>query len=784
MENRIGKRIEHYRLKTGMTQQEAADCLGISRSVYSEIENGTREPIAAEIGQLASLFQIRTDSLIYGEDASEPDLQHSLPFKLLTSLQGYFEVNLSENEIIGNVIEMTGRGNQKILRLETADGTRFSYDMFQQWFAENLLVSTPKQFLEKSSRDYLISCLQSGKGVADLLCTARSTEGEYRDLRLTYYLSEDFKGDIYAICLATSFTDSAYSRQFTEIATKLSESFEGIFYVNTDDDTYVALKMKGAFYNITQNISGHNFFQNTMNHSLGVVHDDDYSFVKDFLQKDHLLDKLDSGNITSTIFQLQVNGKAVFYRLRVSRSEYDDHHILLALENVSEFVINERIQNKQLMRDKRIIEVLSSEYSSVYYVDLSENSFEIYKQNNKYVSALIADDNSSLSYTDAFRKCVEEIVYEPDQSAMMKAGSIYNILAVLKEHPSFSTIYRAKKNNGASYCEMKIARVGNDPMPTHVVIGFADNSAEKAREIEKEKNISVILQLTNNFEAVFDVDIRSGRFTCYSESDIFAGKSFFKYIESDDLFQGIADAADRIAYVDDRPLLKTCLTREYLQNTLKTNAAFTMDVRLLIHGIPTWYQIKVVMDESSNGQKLIIGIFNIEEQRQKEYSQITKLEKLTREAQYDALTGIRNKNAYMLFETEMNRTMQKSAEGLAVALFDINDLKTVNDQLGHMEGDRLIRKVAGIICEVFQHSPVFRVGGDEFAVILSGRDFEQRNVLIDSIYRTSLDNIGTCEPVIACGISDRNENDRCLADVFARADEEMYRNKNYLKSIL
>ena len=73
------------------------------------------------------------------------------------------------------------------------------------------------------------------------------------------------------------------------------------------------------------------------------------------------------------------------------------------------------------------------------------------------------------------------MVYEPDRSAMMRAGSIYNILSVLKEHPSFSTIYRSKRNNGATYCEMKIARVGNDPMPTHVVIGFADNSAEKAR---------------------------------------------------------------------------------------------------------------------------------------------------------------------------------------------------------------------------------------------------------------------------------------------------------------
>ena len=61
----------------------------------------------------------------------------------------------------------------------------------------------------------------------------------------------------------------------------------------------------------------------------------------------------------------------------------------------------------------------------------------------------------------------------------------------------------------------------------------------------------------------------------------------------------------------------------------------------------------------------------------------------------------------------------------AAVLFDINNLKLVNDTQGHNAGDTYIRKATHIICQYFSHSQVFRIGGDEFAVVLEGQDFQE-----------------------------------------------------------
>ena len=54
---------------------------------------------------------------------------------------------------------------------------------------------------------------------------------------------------------------------------------------------------------------------------------------------------------------------------------------------------------------------------------------------------------------------------------------------------------------------------------------------------------------------------------------------------------------------------------------------------------------------------------------------------------------------------------------------DLNNLKTINDTYGHDKGNIAIMKLANMICEVFSKSPVFRIGGDEFAVILFKKDY-------------------------------------------------------------
>lgn len=160
-------------------------------------------------------------------------------------------------------------------------------------------------------------------------------------------------------------------------------------------------------------------------------------------------------------------------------------------------------------------------------------------------------------------------------------------------------------------------------------------------------------------------------------------------------------------------------------------------------------------------------------------------ETFKREANIDPLTNIRNKRAYDLAVAELD----EDSNPYAIVVFDLNELKAINDQYGHEKGNIAIQNVAKLICDVFQHSPVFRIGGDEFVAILTKRDYENRESLIEQ-FREEVRKAGENsdlkpweKPIAACGYAVYDEQrDDSAASVFKRADKNMYKNKKMLKS--
>ncbi len=151
----------------------------------------------------------------------------------------------------------------------------------------------------------------------------------------------------------------------------------------------------------------------------------------------------------------------------------------------------------------------------------------------------------------------------------------------------------------------------------------------------------------------------------------------------------------------------------------------------------------------------------------------------------DPLTGVKSKHAFLLQQKEFDASIaEKVAETFAVVVCDVNGLKVINDTLGHKAGDEYIQSASKMICDIFQHSPVYRTGGDEFAIILRGRDYLIRNELVLALHDRSVVHISTNEVVISGGLSDYNpEEDTCFHDVFERADNLMYEEKKLLKGM-
>jgi diguanylate cyclase (GGDEF)-like protein len=155
-----------------------------------------------------------------------------------------------------------------------------------------------------------------------------------------------------------------------------------------------------------------------------------------------------------------------------------------------------------------------------------------------------------------------------------------------------------------------------------------------------------------------------------------------------------------------------------------------------------------------------------------------------RMAAVDPLTGVKNKSSYTQWEERINEEIKKGdKESFAVVVCDINNLKAVNDLYGHKEGDTCIKNACDKICGVFSHSPVFRIGGDEFVVILSGEDFIVRNKLVEQINAVPRDHskIRMGETVSAGMAEYKKGQHLSLSSVFEDADKAMYERKQFLK---
>ena len=180
---------------------------------------------------------------------------------------------------------------------------------------------------------------------------------------------------------------------------------------------------------------------------------------------------------------------------------------------------------------------------------------------------------------------------------------------------------------------------------------------------------------------------------------------------------------------------------------------------------------------------LILLIRSIRAER-KAHEEERMIRDLNRKVFVDALTSVRNKGAFVNYVQELQNMLDKGEQiDFAVGVFDCDNLKQINDQNGHDKGDIYIRTASQLICRVFAHSPVFRTGGDEFAVVLLNDDFRNRDALIKQFEAEKREKCTSIsseweKPRVAMGIAVYDpQADGSVDDTLHRADKIMYENK-------
>ena len=240
-----------------------------------------------------------------------------------------------------------------------------------------------------------------------------------------------------------------------------------------------------------------------------------------------------------------------------------------------------------------------------------------------------------------------------------------------------------------------------------------------------------------------------------------------------------------INFVRDSTIDASLATHSYVdkgftfQDFLRANMFAILGVAMVIFLVIITLLIKSRRAERKAKQALR----DLRESLGREEKQKKELKATKKKAYVDPLTGVKNKNAYVEASDSLQRRITDGLEPeFTVAVFDVNDLKRVNDVEGHEAGDRHIKNASMIICDVFKRSPVFRIGGDEFMAILEGSDYENREELETTFNQIVDDHKEQGLVVVSAGFADFDpESDSTFKEVFQRADLLMYERKRFLK---
>ena len=168
-----------------------------------------------------------------------------------------------------------------------------------------------------------------------------------------------------------------------------------------------------------------------------------------------------------------------------------------------------------------------------------------------------------------------------------------------------------------------------------------------------------------------------------------------------------------------------------------------------------------------------------------------QIDNLSKRVFVDALTSARNKGG---FDEHILRLQEKidNKEPLefAVVIADCDNLKNINDRYGHDKGDVYIKTASQLICGIFKRSPVFRIGGDEFAVVLQNEDYNNRKALTE-LFENKADEICASaeneweQARVSIGMAEYDpQNDASVDDVIRRADKVMYERKRVRKEAI
>ena len=576
---------------------------------------------------------------------------------------------------------------------------------------------------------------------------------------------------------------------FNKIAEALLVDYSSVYYVNAVTNEYFWYSVNPEFHSLSLEQGGDDFFKNIIRDCKKVIYEEDqHIFLKD-IQKDNLLNAMKKGSMQNIEYRLMINGVPTWHSLRMIRGlDENADYFILGVINIDE-EYRRRAMEKEIARQRevynQITASLAGQYDTLYYIDIETSTYVEISSTDEYKKL-----NVPATGKDFFaesRRSIRKYVHPEDQESVLKLHYKDAMLLNLKHRNSFSMAYRLVVDNQVKHIRHTEIMSGDKK---HIIVCVENIDEEVRASLEfketKEKSVTysrIAESLASHYDLIYYIDVQTQHYIEFSSHKLY-GELDIKE-EGDDFFRIAEQNAERVIHPEDRDRIIAFVNRDNFISQLENNRCLVEDYRMVVDGGEPQYT-RMTVSMSSDKTHFIMCIENRQEAVRKEKELLQSLSMANEFARKDGLTGTRNKTAYHEYEKGLEQELYENKDlKFGIVICDLNDLKLINDTQGHKAGDDYIKSACKLICRVFAHSPVFRVGGDEFAVVLKGQDYVERGNLMDSFRRQIEENIRIGNgALVASGMAEyQSDSDRSVDDVFKRADSRMYEDKVHIKEL-
>ena len=455
--------------------------------------------------------------------------------------------------------------------------------------------------------------------------------------------------------------------------------------------------------------------------------------------------------------------------------------LLIGICVIHSFVEADERKEKEIYDN--IARSLAEDYEAMYYIDIETGQFREFSKNQEYASLNVPVIGKN--FYDETPYNVDKYVHPDDREFAKNLHRKETMLKNLEDRKSYSYKYRLMIDGQPRYYQFTVLRAKDD---RHFVL-YEKNiddeiTAEKMRLEDQKAQVSftqIAEILAVKYDVIYYVDANDSSYISYECRNIYGKLEVQK--SGDDFFADSQNDILKIVHKNDRDLVLEFVSKAHIISALKNKKSCSMDYQVV--AFKKVYYVRMTVQKTVNGTHYIIGIENIDDEIKKAKQQLKALNTEKELARRDELTGVKNKTAYNELEKSVQTNIDNGMDYLPFGLVvcDTNDLKKINDSHGHVAGDEYIKKSAKLLCNIFVHSPVFRIGGDEFVVFLRGDDYSNRIKLMNALQTQVRENLQSkTEPILASGMAEYSpESDALVSEIFERADKAMYKNKRELK---